>query len=595
MSVEEIASSGIVPSQREMIDGRLSEWSLIYEGAYSLLYKAKRYGKWHIVKCLRAEFRGNELYENLLMKEFEVGVMLEHKNIGKTESYENDERFGNLIVKEYVDGVTLPNFLKGNVSKAERRRILDEILSAMSYWHSFQIVHRDLKPENVMITRNGSHVKVIDFGLSDTDSHAILKQPAGTEKYMSPEQKSGELAIDCRSDIYSFGMLLKDLFPSCYSNVCRKCTEQDREKRYGSANEIQRALDKTDKMKKFLLVLVPVFALVLIAVVFAGVMGVGFGVSASENAQKLQENVEKLHLTFERKMDRPTGYQIAPRYVSVSEIQARVGLTEKEILDAVNHDDHYRLINLAVTQNAEEHPQDKLAVEHYMLNTVYGQCIDRGSKVTIFSPSNIVDPIMGWWSYYLAKIGGFNYISRELGKTRPYLSFYSYKPELNIPGNAEFMADMNKLANSEDCWVFSLMPASGAQEPQYPTQFHFCYGAAKGDTTFRSPNITLNDTASFKRLYSTVSDMLAQTYGLSTDKQLYHNNDSPALFVRHLNHKTNAVSLRVAWSVVCWDMMAIQIARDLAAAINKEILHLEGNPEVSDLGVKDIGFDGYEN
>ena len=173
MSAEEIASSGIVPSQRGMIDGRLSEWSLIYEGAYSLLYKAKRYGKWHIVKCLRAEFRGNELYESLLMKEFEVGVMLEHKNIGKTESYENDERFGNLIVKEYVDGVTLPNFLKGNVSKAERRRILDEILSAMSYWHSFQIVHRDLKPENVMITRNGSHVKVIDFGLSDTDSHDI--------------------------------------------------------------------------------------------------------------------------------------------------------------------------------------------------------------------------------------------------------------------------------------------------------------------------------------------------------------------------------------------------------------------------------------
>ena len=41
--------------------------------------------------------------------------------------------------------------------------------------------------------------------------------------------------------------------------------------------------------------------------------------------------------------------------------------------------------------------------------------------------------------------------------------------------------------------------------------------------------------------------------------------------------------------------MAIQVARDLAAAINKEILHLEGNPEVSDLGVKDIGFDGYEN
>jgi hypothetical protein len=42
-------------------------------------------------------------------------------------------------------------------------------------------------------------------------------------------------------------------------------------------------------------------------------------------------------------------------------------------------------------------------------------------------------------------------------------------------------------------------------------------------------------------------------------------------------------------------MRAIKIARDIAECINKEILHLEGNPDVPELKVKDIGYNGYNN
>lgn len=334
---------------------------------------------------------------------------------------------------------------------------------------------------------------------------------------------------------------------------------------------------------------------IAIVAIPAGLISSGF-VGAMEDEQKaieIRQNIATLHLAFERKLDRLTGFQITPKYVSVTEIQARLGLKEDEILDAVRSDEHYRLINLALTQTAEEHPQDKLAVEHFTLNTVYGQCIDRGSKITIFSPSNIVDPIMGWWSYYLAKIGGFNYIARELGQTRPYLSFYTYKPELEIAGNQEFMADVNRLANSEDCWVFSLMQSSGSQEPTYPTQFHFNYGLAKGETSYDDPNCTLNDPQTFDNFYQSVSNSLSQNYELYADKQIYHSNDNPAFFARHLDHKVNAVSLRVAWSVTCWDMRSIKIAQELAEQINKEILGLEGNPEAPELKSKDIGYDGY--
>ncbi len=328
----------------------------------------------------------------------------------------------------------------------------------------------------------------------------------------------------------------------------------------------------------------------------AGLIGSAFSDVMAEDQHEAdcKEWAEKLHLAFERKLDRPTGFQIAPRYVSVVEIQARMGLKEDEILDAVAHDPHFRLINLSCTQTAEEHPQDLLAVEHFPLNTVYGLCIDRGSKVTIFSPSNVVDPIMGWWGYYLAKIGGFNFISRELGETRPYKSYYTYKPENNVPGNAEFMADINRLACTEDSWIFTVTPASGANEPMFPTQFHFCYGAKKGDETYDDPDITLNDTGLFETFYQAFAKLLTEKYALEADKQRYHNNSTKSYFARHLEKKVNAISLRVAWSVTCWDMRAIQIAEDLANEINRHILHTEHTLS-PDLKVKDIAYDGYSD
>lgn len=325
----------------------------------------------------------------------------------------------------------------------------------------------------------------------------------------------------------------------------------------------------------------------------AGLIGSAFSevMEKDERREKSEGWAERLHLAFERKLDRPTGFQIVPRYVSIVEIQARLGLKEDEILDAVAISDKFRLINLSSTATPEERVTDLLAVEHFPVNTVYGQCIDRHSKVTIFSPSNIVDPIIGWWAYYLAKIGGFNYVSREIGETRPYNSFYLYKND-NTIGREECMADLNRLLDNEDKWVFSILAASGGSEPTYPTQFHFTYGAKKGDETYDDPNITLNDIPAFDALYKEFAELLERDYSLAADRQRYHTNASAAYFARHLEHKVNAVALRVAWSVTVRDARAIQIAQSLAQAINRNINHTD-NTDVPELKIKAIGYEGY--
>ena len=327
----------------------------------------------------------------------------------------------------------------------------------------------------------------------------------------------------------------------------------------------------------------------------AGLIGSAFSevMEKDERKEKSEGWAERLHLAFERKLDRPTGFQIVPRYVSVVEIQARLGLKEDEILDAVAISDKFRLINLSSTATQEEQVTDLLAVEHFPVNTIYGQYIDRHSKVTIFSPSNIVDPIIGWWAYYLAKIGGFNYVSREVGETRPYNSFYLYKNDGTI-GREECMADLNRLVDNEEKWVFTILAASGGSEPAYPTQFHFTYGAKKGDETYDDPNITLNDVAAFDALYKEFTGLLETQYSLSADCQRYHTNANASYFARHLEHKVNAVALRVAWSVTARDTRAIQIAQSLAQSINQNINHTD-NPVDPELKIKAIGYEGYNN
>lgn len=121
-------------------------------------------------------------------------------------------------------------------------KILNELLDAMAYFHSKQIIHRDIKPSNILITNNGNNVKIIDFGLSDADDYLILKQAAGTKKYAAPEQLIPNNLIDCRSDIYSLGIILRNNFPKSYRKIADKCAQQDREKRFSSADEIKKAL-----------------------------------------------------------------------------------------------------------------------------------------------------------------------------------------------------------------------------------------------------------------------------------------------------------------------------------------------------------------
>ena len=214
---------------------------------YSRLHLCRRYGKLHILKSLQPFYSSEEFYKQLLLKEFNIGYQLDHPNIRHTIGWEKNDLLGNYIVLEYIDGIPLTTFIEqGKLTRALAYKFITEICNALQYIHNKQLIHKDLKPNNILITYNGNNVKLIDFGLADCDDYEILKIPAGTEKYLAPEQLDPNATLDCRTDIYSLGIIIEELATILkdrkLASIAQKCTCQNPNSRFNNTAEIVETL-----------------------------------------------------------------------------------------------------------------------------------------------------------------------------------------------------------------------------------------------------------------------------------------------------------------------------------------------------------------
>lgn len=313
----------------------------------------------------------------------------------------------------------------------------------------------------------------------------------------------------------------------------------------------------------------------LVASAFSEVM------EKDERKEKDAANIAKIDAAFAPVQDRYTKLRTIPRFVSVVDIQAKYRLAEAQICRAVNEASNYRVRNLASTQPIEEHPVDKLVLEQFPINTPYGCYIDRGSNITIVGTSNYAEAAIGTFAYYLAEMGGFNYVSKEvdLDPLHP-ISFYNIANEQANEHLIQFLGDINHLSSGKDKWAIFLLSASGGQEPVYPTQFHYIIGKEKGDKTYNDPRITIQDIARFDALYKQLSATIEQQFGLHSDCQQFHNGTSDKNIARHIDCP-NAFTIRIAWSVTCWDYRYLQIAQTMAEQIKQILSNLYSHEETN--------------
>lgn len=206
------------------------------QGATCDTFRVKLYGKLHFLKRLKPEFAGDIRYQEAIRKEFETGYQLEHPNLVRYISFDE-----NCILMEYVDGETLAQRLAKNPDYFSDQKHTDkfvlQLLSALQYLHSHQVLHLDLKPDNILLTRINSDVKLVDLGFCRTD--AFVDTQGYTSGFAAPEQLSGG-AVDVRSDIYAFGKILELLPNRCiFNKVITRCTADNPLDRYQSVAEIR--------------------------------------------------------------------------------------------------------------------------------------------------------------------------------------------------------------------------------------------------------------------------------------------------------------------------------------------------------------------
>ncbi len=178
------------------------------------------------LKFLSDDLRQNTTARRRFLREAKAAAALDHPYICKIyETGEDEDRA--FIAMEYVRGETLQRRLAAEpLAVKDAVRIATEVAEALETAHSETIVHRDLKPSNIMLSVGG-HVKVLDFGLAkrmeqagdaDAATASELTQDGtvrGTVAYMSPEQLRGR-AVDSRSDIFSFGIVLYEMLAGAH-------------------------------------------------------------------------------------------------------------------------------------------------------------------------------------------------------------------------------------------------------------------------------------------------------------------------------------------------------------------------------------------
>jgi serine/threonine protein kinase len=274
-------------SKEELLCGKYKIGRILGAGAMGIVYYAE-----HVqlripvaIKVLRVELSGAWNGVERMLREARAAARLKSEHVVRVLDVGRLDDGLPFIVMEYLDGSDLARSMhhEGRFSLYDAIDYVVQACDGISEAHAAGIVHRDLKPENLFLTKRGdgsSLVKVFDFGVSkEIDANALrvteVASAVGSPAYMSPEQMRAEEHIDCRTDIWSLGVVLTELctgqlpysapslsllfeavqsspprlprsydasLPKEIDDIVRRCLQPKAEARFASASELAAAL-----------------------------------------------------------------------------------------------------------------------------------------------------------------------------------------------------------------------------------------------------------------------------------------------------------------------------------------------------------------
>ncbi len=242
------------------------------------------------IKFLLPQFHKDTVLRARFLDEARIQANLHHPHILAVQDIiEMPDRSG--MVMELLSGCTLSAFQRERKAPMTSGRVVSlflPLLDALAHAHEAGVIHRDLKPSNVFLHRSGPSLipKIMDFGIAKLKAVTLEAQLTsagsvlGTPHYMAPEQFEDSSKVDQRADIYSLGSvmfeclsgvrlakgqtlveILKDTLSGSRPRladvatgvdpelvqVVERCLEVNREDRFQSARELQRALGAIER------------------------------------------------------------------------------------------------------------------------------------------------------------------------------------------------------------------------------------------------------------------------------------------------------------------------------------------------------------
>ena len=394
------SASGYIMEAFEGLSRTFTDVETLRVSEVNIVAKGKRYGRWWLLKGLRQEVAAEAGYRQRLRKELEILMLLQHPNIVSAVGIETVSGLGECIVMEFVDGMTLKEWLQGTTTRQQRRKVARELTEAVGYVHTKGVVHRDLKPENILITANGENVKLVDFGLADTDSHAILKQPAGTPHYMSPEQMQTAVA-DVRNDIYSLGILFGEMQLG-YGRIVKKCL-LSLERRYQNVAALQTAILAHDRRRTRNASI----AIVLFVLLLAGLVGVQTMRLHNFDAQAAGNRAEQEQLKNTVSLLSDSLARVSARHRQLADEQEQQRMKRQRVEDAVSRGKE--AIDKSIKRSGIKQYLDTLSSYAY---------IDKAAYLSM--SGNMFKGLMP----YLEQIKSAGYTEEELGEITNRITIY---------------------------------------------------------------------------------------------------------------------------------------------------------------------------
>jgi len=207
----------------EVIDGKYELVRKINSGGMGDIYEAKHkiLSKKVAIKFLKPELLDKKEIIERFYNEAKIAASLSTYNVVDVLDIGFHKEIP-YIIMEFLEGITLEEYLKQCIpfDLKSAVKFISPVCKTIDKIHAKGIIHRDLKPSNLMIVKKEDReiVKILDFGISLFKTGSAYKRLTmtgavlGTPSYMSPEQAMGKKEIDYRTDIYSLGAILYEMF-----------------------------------------------------------------------------------------------------------------------------------------------------------------------------------------------------------------------------------------------------------------------------------------------------------------------------------------------------------------------------------------------